>query len=146
MKWVSNTWWHLYVWIQYYVNSFHLHGIHSPFVFEFHQSFWKKNSRNNPWWEDALKSWFEKGLQAQGKKSIFAVAYAYKITDDQWNRLQEMATLDGGTVLIKGIRNNRNAWQKWNMLSDLFTCSIDTGSDGILVAKRGQEKEYFWLK
>ena len=74
------------------------------------------------------------------------MAYAYKITDDQWNRLQEMATLDGGTVLIKGIRNNRNAWQKWNMLSDLFTCSIDTGSDGILVAKRGQEKEYFWLK
>lgn len=146
MKWVSNLLWQIQNWTIYYLNSIHIQGIHSPFVFDFHQNFWKKHSRQHLDWEQALQSWLEQRLISEEKKSIFAEANAHEITDDQWHRLQEMAQFERGTVLIKNIRSNRISWLNWKMLSEIFTLSIDTGKHGILVAKKGQEKEYFWLK
>lgn len=146
MNWVSNQLWKIQSWTCYYLNSIHIQGIHSPFVFDFHQNFWKKHSRQNSDWEQAIQRWFEQELISDEKKSIFAQANAREITDDQRHILQEMAQFERGTVLITNIRSNRTSWLNWKMFSEIFTLSIDTGKHGILVAKKGQEKEYFWLK
>ena len=146
MNWVSNRLWKIQSWTCYYLNSIHIQGIHSPFVFDFHQNFWKKHSSQNSDWEQAIQRWFEQELISDKKKSIFAQANAREITDDQRHRLQEMAQFERGTVLITNIRSNRTSWLNWKMFSEIFTLSIDTGKHGILVAKKGQEKEYFWLK